>query len=287
MKETKQTKTRYKIGTVAREAGVAPQTVRYYEKEELIHSRKEEYGTTRYFSVRQLKKISNIRRFFKLGFGEENVRRMLNCQTVDEIEAMFSERQQQNEAEIEELQLRARMLEAYSQRISQIDHLLGRAEEVLSPALCVLVTREGERIIETPEVEAEMACWVERIHLSALSSIIPREVFCWEPDSGYRLSGHCMEEDLLEWLNGQRREEVLRHIAPCRCLHTVCMLTGENLSPISLMPEIYETIRSRNLRVCGDVFGRVLAILGEAEMKEREHPRAVYYEYWVPIENAE
>lgn len=275
---------RYKIGMAVRESGVTPQTIRYYEKEKLIFSKREAFGTTRYFGVRQFKQLSNIRRYFKLGFGEDEVRSLLQCGELAELQALIARKKRQSQCEMEALRLRIRMLEEMERRMAAIPALLEQVNIEMNPPLCFLMTRQGEAMIESPGVEAELSRWLEQIHLTSLSTIIPERVFRGEPDSRFRLSGHCIDEELLPCIGGRAREDVLLHIAPRRCLHTVCAMASDNISPRALMPKVYSLIARQGYRVCGDVFGRALAILGEAELEELERPLAAYYEYWIPIE---
>ena len=274
---------KYKIGMASKHSGVSPQTVRYYEKQELFTSMKDDFSTTRYYSVRHFKWLSNIRRYFKCGFSEQEVRELVNCDNFEEMTAIIDGRIEESRRELQELRSRIESMERMSCNVKRIPALLGRVVEEENPEISILITRRGNHMIEDAQTESTLAKWLSGIQMTSLASIIPQKMLCEQPESLYRLSGHCTLTRNLPLLDCQKDDPVLRTIEPQRCLHTVCELVGENLSPKKLMPYIYTYIQDFGLRICGDAFGQSLAVLKESENAESLRPKASYYEYWIPV----
>ena len=274
---------KYKIGMASKYVGVSPQTVRYYEKQELFSSLKEEFNTTRYYDARHFKWLSNIRRFFRCGFSEKEVHQLLNCETLEEMQQVIDRRIDASRAELQEFRARIEAMERMSCDIRKIPSLLGRVAMEENPEISILITREGNRMLEEEETERMLSRWLAQIQSTSLASVIPQEVLCGDPGSSYRLSGHCMPTYQLRQLGWDENEPVLRTMKPQLCLHTICEMKGDDLSPRAIMPHVYEYLRDFSLQICADAFGQSLAILKEAENVEHTRPKAAYYEYWIPV----
>ena len=95
-------------------------------------------------------------------------------------------------------------------------------------------------MVEDEETEQMLSVWLEHIQKTTLASIVPERVLRDEPESSYRLSGHCMLTCQLRETGCNMDSPVLRTMKPRLCLHTICELASENLSPKFLMPHVYE-----------------------------------------------
>lgn len=277
---------KYKIGTAAKQSGVTPQTIRFYESRDLIQSFKEEFSSTRYYGARHFKQLANIRRYFKQGFSEGEVAGLLACQSLEEMQALYAAQRRACREEIEQLMARLDSLDRQLDDIRKVDSLYGRIVEEESPLLHMLITRRGDEMDESPEVEDTLSRWIEQIHLVRASSIIPQDTFVHHPSDGYRFSGYCAFPQDLARLSCGPGDVCLRAFAPRRCLHTVCALIGKDISPMRLMPHVYAYLEAHSLAVDGDIFGSCIAVLDEQKNKTDYKPGATYYEYWIPVKDA-
>lgn len=274
---------KYKIGMASKHSGVTPQTVRYYEKQEPFTSLKDDFSTTRYYGVRHFKWLSNIRRYFKCGFSEADVRELVNCENFEQMTGIIDRRIKESRRELQELRGRIEAMEWMSCNVKRIPSLLGRVVTEENPEISILITRRGGRMLEDAHTERVLAKWLDNIQMTALASVIPQSILLDEPESTYRLSGHCTLTRNLPLLGCDENDPAICTYKPRMCLHTVCELKGEDLSPKALMPYVYDYVRDFGLRICGDAFGQSLAVLKEAENAETSRPKAMYYEYWIPV----
>lgn len=274
---------KYKIGMASKHAGVSPQTVRYYEKQDLFSSLKEDFSTTRYYSVRHFKWLSNIRRYFKCGFSEQEVRELVNCDTLEEMTQLIDQRIDISQRELKELRGRIASMERMRTNIQRIPSLLNRVVLEECPAFSVLITRAGDDMLHDAATEQMLTRWLEQIQITSLASVIPQKILCESPDSTYRLSGHCVQTAFLPMLGCSADDPVLRKIQPQPCLHTICALTGDKMAPAKLLPHVYQYLQDFGLKICGDAFGQSLAVLKESDNAETSQPKATYYEYWIPV----
>ena len=285
--EKSRRKNRYKINMAARQAGVSPQTVRYYEKEGLIEAQRDEFGTTRYYSARHFKQLANVRRYYKLGFSDGDVRFLMGCENPGEMEAFFRQKAEQEERAVLLARRRAWAMRKQAEDLARMRSWTGLCDLSVSPTLAVLITRVGDEMLEGPELEEILERWIGCMHLTRLASLIRREDFLERPQEERRSSGYCCyEEDLGAMGTGPGDARIL-HMPARLCVHALGRLAGENLAPVAVLPEAMEFIRQNGLAVCADVYGRCLAVLGEAQIRTAGHPRETWYEYWIPVKKTE
>lgn len=277
---------KYKIGTAARHSGVSPQTIRFYESRDLIQSFKEEFSSTRYYGARHFKQLANIRRYFKQGFTEAEIAELLACQTLDGMESFYAAKFAQCENELAQLLARMRSLEAQLLDLQHIDALLGKIIIEDCPELCYVIFRRGDEIDESPAVESTLSRWIENIHLLRSCSVIPLDAFIHTPHEMHRHSGYCASAHVLANLDVQTDDPCIRVFPQRRCIHTACVLDGKDISPIRLMPHVYDYMQSHHLRADGDILGSCIAVLNEQKNRTDYAAGATYYEYWIPVADA-
>lgn len=280
---SKEKQNRYKINMAARQAGVTPQTVRYYEKEGLIEAHRDPYGTTRYYNTRHFKQLANVRRYYRLGFSDQEVRFLLQCEQAEEMRAFFLRRAEEQEAEIAQMRLRAAEIRRQAKDLERIQNENGACSLVRSPALVLLITRIGNEMLENPDVEEVLGRWLGSIHLVRLASRIKMNDFVRYPDEILRSSGYCIYEEDLPCMGAGKGDACLIHVAPRLSVRAICRLSGESLSPKSILSNAYAFLSENHLTVDGDVVGRCLAVLGEARNRTEGHPHETWYEYWIPV----
>ena len=277
---------KYKIGTAARHAGVTPQTIRFYESRDLIQSFKEEFSTTRYYGARHFKQLANIRKYFKQGFSETDIALLLSSQTLDEMKTLYKQKHEQCLEELAQLRTRIHSLEEQLRDMERIDTLFGQIIEEDSPEFRYLIFRHDDEIDESPNVENALAGWIENIHLIRSCSLIPLDAFIHYPDQPHRYSGYCISTKDFDQLNCPKDDPCMSVFPVRRCLHTICALTGKDISPMTVMPHVYAYMEKHHLRPDGDIFGSCIAVLDEQRNKTDYAAGATYYEYWIPVTDA-
>lgn len=277
-------KHQYKINMAAKQVGVSPQTVRYYEKEGLIEPHREEFGTTRYYNVRLLKQLANVRRYYKLGFTDKDVRFLVGCNDMAEMERFFTSKAEEAQRNMELMRRRIDAMRLQAADLAAAQKQIGVCKLVQSPALVLLITHMNEKIAEDPDTEKVLECWIDHFYDTRLASLIQKEDFLFHPAEVRRQSGYCCYAEGAAWIGERKSNRCLIHLPARLCVYTVCKITGEQLTPASIMPEALAFIQAHCLTVCGDVYGRCLAVLGEISNKTTGHPQETWYEYWIPVE---
>ncbi|MEG1212494.1 MAG: Zn(2+)-responsive transcriptional regulator [Leclercia sp.] len=100
----------YRIGELAKLAGVTPDTIRYYEKQQMMEHEVRTEGGFRLYTDKDLQRLKFIRHARQLGFTLESIRELLSIRidpehhTCQESKSIVQARLSEVEARIEELQ---------------------------------------------------------------------------------------------------------------------------------------------------------------------------------------
>ena len=84
---------RYKIGVLAKQFGVSPQLLRFYEKEGLLPAHTDQGSATRHYSARNFKWLFSIRRYYTQGFSTEEIKRLFLARSPEEISIQMTEKE--------------------------------------------------------------------------------------------------------------------------------------------------------------------------------------------------
>jgi MerR family Zn(II)-responsive transcriptional regulator of zntA len=107
----------YRIGELAKLAGVTPDTVRYYEKQHMMDHEVRTQGGFRLYTDHDLQRLKFIRHARQLGFTLESIRELLSIRvdpehhTCQESKSIVQARLSEVEERIEELQTMRRSLQ--------------------------------------------------------------------------------------------------------------------------------------------------------------------------------
>jgi len=107
----------FRIGELAKLANVTPDTIRYYEKQQMMEHEVRTEGGFRLYSDNDLRRLKFIRHARQLGFTLESIRELLSIRidpehhTCQESKSIVQERLSDVEARIEELQVIRRSLQ--------------------------------------------------------------------------------------------------------------------------------------------------------------------------------
>ncbi|SFU21238.1 MerR family transcriptional regulator, Zn(II)-responsive regulator of zntA [Kosakonia arachidis] len=107
----------YRIGEIAKLAEVTPDTIRYYEKQQMMDHEIRTEGGFRLFTDRDLQRLKFIRHARQLGFTLEAIRELLSIRidpehhTCQESKSIVQTRLAEVEARIDELQAMRRSLQ--------------------------------------------------------------------------------------------------------------------------------------------------------------------------------
>ena len=273
----------YKIGTLAKRFGITTQALRFYETQGFLTPAREELSATRRYQTRNLKWLTSIRRYHELGFGTEEIQQLFACEEPEELRRRLRKKEQETQAELMKVEKRLEALKRQQRDMERIHGLLYHCEISSSPHLWLLIDQTGQRLDESKEMERLTQAWMQELAFVYSASVVSREAIMGDDKEMERKSGFCIEEETAKWLALPEGEKVERLFYE-RCIHTVTRLAeGE-----SLMGHVASYARENGWELAGDAVGRCLVKVGEYACQTKAvQPKAVYYEYWIPVQCAE
>lgn len=105
------------IGEISKILGVKPETIRYYEKEQIVSPQRKKNGTFREYSIWDFFDLMECRRFREMDFSIKEVKRLLKAERWDEIIKMLSEKRHELYTGANQKLLLATEMEALTDRI--------------------------------------------------------------------------------------------------------------------------------------------------------------------------
>lgn len=115
----------YRIGELAKLADVTPDTIRYYEKQQMMDHEVRTEGGFRLYTENDLQRLKFIRYARQLGFTLDSIRELLSIRidpehhTCQESKSIVQERLQEVEARIAELQTMQRSLQSLMMLVAE------------------------------------------------------------------------------------------------------------------------------------------------------------------------
>lgn len=274
---------KYKIGAIARQFGVTTQALRFYEKKGLFPSAKGEGDTTRSYHARNFKWLSDIRRYHLMGFKTEDIKRISNCSSLDEITEMMVDQRKATQNEIDRLKLRAQSIDIQLDKLSLIDQFLFKCEEVTSPELLMLINQEGQELDHSDEMFRQIQQWNQYMPFIYNASVVYREALLNEDKTYLRKSGYCIDVSIAEKLKLPVGSTVKLYPSR-RCIYTISILEGHDMSATKLFSHAINYLKEHELTIDSDIFGRCITVINNNQRKNPDFiPLKVYYEYWIPI----
>lgn len=115
----------YKINEIARLYGIGVDSLRYYEKLGILKPRRDTNGY-RLYNLKDMYKLNVIRDLRRLDFSMQQIKDYLEGQTVDHTLALLRQEQTLVQAQIQELQTKARLLQKRIATLTEAQSIVPR-----------------------------------------------------------------------------------------------------------------------------------------------------------------
>lgn len=268
---------------LAKRFGITTQAIRFYEKQGLLVSRCED-STTRHYHPRNLKWLSSIRRYHKMGFGMKEIQSLFLCETPEHIGMQMDAHEQQL---LDEIRERERMLAAVRRQKSDIERirrLLGVCSMEASPVLWLLIDQDGQRLDESEAIKEIWENWIVELAFVYSAVLVDPQAIVNDCELDGRQSGYCVEDAVMDEL-GLKRNDCVARFECGLCIHTIAI--KEKINKGNELHYVLDFMREQGLVFDGEAVGRCLCKVGEVSCREAQViPKEIYYEYWIPVKKS-
>ena len=265
---------KFKIGETSRLVGLSPETIRYYEKKQIIRPRKESGSGYRQFDILDVCILSKARNYLHYGFSLEEAQELLCAESTDTILNELS----RQEASIEKnIALELAKLKGLRQKLADIKAVqenLGKLSLRRRPKLyCYrmfennLPVRSKENTVPPPPISENQMLVFPYLEFP----LKEKGSICLDRcDVGYAL----WKEDACH-LDSEARAK-LTLLPPTPCLYTAVVMPSDTGYASALQPVLQE-LASRGITPAGNVFCRTVTV-------HRGGSAYLYYrDVWIPV----
>lgn len=266
---------KYKIGDVERIIGIAPETIRFFEKRGIVKPKKNEKNNYRLFNAMDIHKLVAYKYYRNMDFTTDEAIDFLDNYNFREASARLSEQIVAIENKIKHYQELSVRIKEVKESFNNIERLVDNYVLEEGPEL-IFFNNQVNHQFKKGEVETKKKVtrkWLEHmpfiwLALNILEADIPdgTQVF-W----GYAISTKYQEKINQLDLNYSKRIEAKL------CVHTIIKCSNDEiLQPYRLKPAL-NYIREQGLQLNGEVVGWII---------NEEHDKnqlARYFELWIPV----
>ena len=264
-----------KIGTVSRLAGIAPETIRHYERKHIICPSMNAAGQREY-DITDVCVLLRTREYLKYGFSLDEIRCLLACSDPVDMLAQLDGQSLRLEEELEQCVSALRSLHQRQALIHETQALRGVFRLESCPEMLLLDEWVDNRMLE--EFEECAVCTADRLSDSTFSFLrfLQSDI---ETGVTRRFVGTgCLARDA-RILSSPPREPLRFAARPC--LHTALVMPSsrKNLPVEELLKAPFDYMRAQGLHLAGDVLCRTVFLQQTGE--ETFYHRLI----WLPVES--
>lgn len=272
---------RYKSGEAARMLGMSQEAIRYYEKQGIILSEKDEENGYRSFSYRNLIALQRLRLYNGLGFPVKESHDLINELTSEEI----SERLTDNEAGLILQIKRLERIVSYSKMmrhaIDEMPQMLNQFRIEDSPAVYHIKYQDDRTVLSDKKRAQTIKSWYEQSPVVLPNSVISiRELRPWvQLELGFSI----FEEDYACFIRDHTPRDFIRFIPSKRSIYSI--LEVDYNTPNFYIPflPLLHYIEENHLETEDLIFG--FPLLTKCRLREDMPPKD-YYQLWVPLKGS-
>lgn len=267
---------KYKIGDVAKILGISPDLLRYYEKKGVVMPMKGKHNDYRYYDFWDINFLLDCLWFKNFGFSIDQISDMVKIPSVDQLDTLFVDKEDELRATINRCQLLLRRSEEYRQDLKKAHDLLDTCEIVESPEHIRYLNRYTDTFDNSPALQKLSHDWLGLMPCTRRCFEIAQEDLLDKGGEDYAW-GLSLGMEYVELLNVSTEPPVV-HIPAQKSLRSVFKNTGKgNFSP-QLIRYMVDYCHDHDLKICGPARGSLLCSVDEG------NGLTGYFEVWIPIE---
>lgn len=265
---------KYTAKHICKLLSISRETLRYYEKERLIHPEIDETNRYRYYDDWDINFLIEIIQYRNMGFSINEIKTIF---TKDNLNEYISRIKTRRKIMIQESDYRHLIIDKnaeYLKSLELIPHRINTYELVYSPSLFLIPLRKDFEFIFSEQTNQLFPLVFNHFEFFENTVYIPYEDFQNKTESFYWT--FTIEEKWVKELNISSSD--MAYIKSCLCIRTVIDAKERWNFNYSLFEDSMKYISSNNLKCSGPVFGYLLARLHEDARYCR------YIEIYIPVE---
>ncbi|MNO27599.1 HTH-type transcriptional activator TipA [compost metagenome] len=269
---------KYCIGEFASILGVTADTLRLYEKHDIVRPTKDNSNNYRYFNDLDARDLLMSRWYRSMGLPLPEVASLMKESTLEQVIGRIQETQFSLEEEIKrKTMLRNKMNEIHNE-LREVEASLYRCTLKQLPGMYRLKQTDKNALLKNDNVKSLVNTWMDLLPYAFYSFRIEDTGIFISDNNNFDYSwGLTLLEDDAQKFEMDIEEDA-EYIPPSHCMSAIMLCTDEKYITKSSLQFMIDYIEANHFSIAGDVVGKLL--LTE---KIEGHNRS-YLEVNIPIE---
>jgi DNA-binding transcriptional MerR regulator len=244
------------IGRLAKVFGLTKEGLRYYERNNIIQSSRDDSNGYRYYDGVDVQKVATIKKMKNIGFSLEEIRTITGPIKIDEYTSIHNQRLLELRKETMIKALLIEKLEYQQDIVTNINSKLNKPEIIECDEFYHLDFGSIQKLLENDELSSVVSSWFQHMQIISASSILPIDVLKGK-------SGDCHKGLIVSKTDasilGLEIDETVKSIEHQKCLKMIATATLTEKNPIpylQMIPKAVEFIEDNNLEINSSAFTR-------------------------------
>lgn len=271
-----------KIKDMANVVNCTVETLRFYEKENVVLPKREPGNNYRYYDVQNLKILSKCVFLRSLKFSVKETIDIMSSGTVDNVLEVLRSKEDLLIEESNKLLSIIEKLSDYRKKIEEIPDKINKFSIVERPELLLFINQHNDHVYSDNEYLVETAN-ILKCFPFVNSSIMVKEPDVLNENNWSRYLGYSIDSKS-QFYEEFKGNALMEKLLPRKCLYTIKAFNLTKDSKTTAIKSIRNFIEKNNYVVNGDMIGNQLFVDNEKYLNRKLPIGQVYYEYWIPVE---
>ncbi|WP_018753231.1 MerR family transcriptional regulator [Paenibacillus sanguinis] len=267
----------YCIGEFSSLLGISRDTLRLYEKHDIVKPMKDEHNNYRYFSDLDARDMLMSRWYRSLQIPLQDVAQLIKESPMEKILASVEQSRNQLAEDIRRSTMLLGKLDELAKEIQDIEGSLWQCKLKARPGLYRIQQTDKNNLLDTKGIEEVINTLMEWLPYTFYCFCIERETFISESfslDYGWGLT---ISEEDVKLLNIELEKRMLEYIPPSACLSAVILSPSQEHFTKDILQFMIDALEEQELTVAGDVTGRLMFT------EKRDGVKRSYLEILIPV----
>ena len=271
--------TKFKIGETSKLVGLSPETIRYYERKNIIQPPKDDNSGYRQFDILDVCILSKARNYLHFGFSLEEAHQLLCADSIESIYSRLQEKECSIQQNIDRELMRLRGLQQKLSDISYVQNNLGQISLQQRPNILYFETFQNSR-----PVRAQGNCVLSPPLFEHQTLVFPYLEFPLDTTADRKIGiGPCnvglalWESDADHLEESDRKQLSLLPSVPCLRIPVAMKSSDDHAKVLQPIPD---HLFQLGITPADSLFCRTVTVL-------REQDSFLYYrDVWIPVSPA-
>lgn len=268
---------KYCIGEFASILGVTADTLRLYEKHDIVRPTKDNSNNYRYFNDLDARDLLMSRWYRSMGIPLPEVATLMKESSLEQVMGRMQETESNLEEEIKRKTMLLKKMNEIHNELRELDSSLYKCKLKQLPGMYRLKQTDKNALLTNDIVKSLVNTWMDLLPYAFYSFRIEDTGIFFSENNNFNYSwGLTLLEDEAQQFE-MDSEEYAEYISPSLCISATMLCTDEKYITKNSLQFMFDYIEANHYSISGDVVGKLL--LTE---KNEGHNRS-YLEVNIPI----